>query len=88
MFARYNGQKVSIGDYDTMFRNFLEQGQKMHPELFTTVVLIGDFRLIRIPRRGATTEVEKKNVDTAAIKIINQWSKREVARGVKAGLSM
>ena len=43
----------------------------MNPEFFTTGVFIRDFSLRRIPRRGATTEAENNNVETAAIKIIN-----------------
>ena len=31
LFARDNGQKASIGDYNHMFRHFLEQCQKLHP---------------------------------------------------------
>ena len=68
MFARDNGQEASIGDYDTMFRNFLEHSQNLRPELFTTGVLIVDFGLRRISRRGATMEAENNNVDTIAIK--------------------
>ena len=45
LFARDNGRKASIGDYDPMFRNLLEQGKNMHPELFTTGVFIEDFIL-------------------------------------------
>ena len=87
-FARDNGRKSSIGDYDPMFRNLLERGQKMHPELFATGFFIGDFSLRRSPRCEATTEAENNNVDTAAIKIINQWRNREAERGIEAGLSM
>ena len=68
LFARDNGQEASIGDYDTMFRNFLEHSQNLRPELFTTGVLIVDFSLRRISRRGATMEAENNNVDTIAIK--------------------
>ena len=50
-----------------MFRNLLERGQKMHPELFTTDFFIGNFSLGKIPRRGATAEAENNNVDTADI---------------------
>ena len=67
LFARDNRRKASIGDYDPMFRNFLERGRKMHPELFTTGVFIGDFSLRRSPRNGSTTEAENKNMYTAAI---------------------
>ena len=81
MFVRENGRKASIGDYDPMFRNLLEQGQKMHPELFTTGFFVEDLSLRRSPRRGATTETENNNVDTADIELINRWRKREASRG-------
>ena len=87
-FARDNGRKASIGYYDPTFRNLLEQGKRMHPEFFNTRVFIGDLSLRRRPRRGAITEAENNNVETAGIKIINQWREREAARGTVAGLSM
>ena len=71
-----------------MFRNFLERGQKLKPELFTTGVFIGDFSLRRIPQRGATTEAENNNLDSVDIKLIDMWSKREAAIGKEAGLLM
>ena len=83
-----NGRKSSIGYYDPMFRNLLERVKKMHPELFATGGFIGDFRLRRSPLRGATTEAENKNVENAAIEIINRWRKREAARGKEVGLSI
>ena len=60
MFARENGSKASIGDYDHILINLMELGQKIHPELFTTGVFIGNFSLRRSLRRGATTEAEKQ----------------------------
>ena len=88
MFSRDNGSKASIGDYDHILRNLLKRGQKMHPEFFTTGVFIENFSLRRILRRGATTEAENKNVETAAIKLINRFRKREATRGTEAGLSI
>ena len=82
MFARENGGKASIGDYDHILINLLEQGQKMHPELFTTGIFIGNFSLRRNLRRGATTEAENKNVDTAAIELINRFRKRDKSRSI------
>ena len=60
----------------------------MHPELFTTGVFIGYFSLRRILSCGATTEAENKNVETAAIELINIWRKRDSARRIKAGIYM
>ena len=81
MFARDNRRKASIGDYDPMFRNLLKRGQNIHPELFVTGFFIGEFSLRISPRRGSTTKAENKNVDSAAIEIINLWRKSEAARG-------
>ena len=88
MFARENRRKARIGDYDPIFRNLLERGKQIHPEFFTTGVVIGDFSLRRGPRRGATTEAENNNVDTEAIELTNQRKNREAARGSEAGISM
>ena len=88
MFARDNGSKAIIGDYDLIFRNLLERGQEMHLWLFTTGFFIVCFSLRRIPRRGATTEAENKNVDTADIELINRWRNREAARGTESVISM
>ena len=76
MFARVNGQKSIIGDYYPMLRNFLEKGQNIHSELFTTGAFIGDFSLRIIPRHGANTEADKNNVYISVIKMINWWRKR------------
>ena len=84
MLARDNGSKASIGYYDHILRNLLERGQKMHPELFTIGVFIGNFSLRRSLRRGATTEAENKNVDTAAIELINRCRKRDKSRSINA----
>ena len=88
LFARDNGRKAIIGDYDPMLRNLLDQGRKMKLELFTTGVFIGESILGRIPRHGEITEAENNNVSTASMKLINRWRKRESARGTEAGLSM
>ena len=42
LFAMDNGRKARIGDYDPMFIILLDQGQKIHPELFTTGVFFLD----------------------------------------------
>ena len=60
----------------------------MNPELFNTGVFIGNLSLRISPRRGATTEAENKNVDTASIELNNRWRKREAEQGIEAGLSM
>ena len=76
MFDRENWRKVSIGEYDPMLRNFLKQGQKMHTELFTTGVYIGDFILRISLRRVTTTEADNNNVENATVELINLWRNR------------
>ena len=71
MFARNNERKASILEHDPMFRNKLERGKNMHPELFTKGFFIVDFSLRGSPKHGATTEAENNNADTGAIKLIN-----------------
>ena len=88
LFARNNGRKASIGDYDPMFQNVLERGQNLRPGLFTIGVSIVDLSLRQSPRRGATTEEGNNNVDTVNIELINMWSKREAEKGAEAGLLM
>ena len=87
MLDKYKGRKASIGDYDPKFRNLLYLGQNMHLELFTTRFSIGYFSLIRCPEWSNHGGGEK-NMDTAAIKLINKRRKREVARGIETVLSM
>ena len=88
MISRNNKLKASIGYYDPMFRNFLERGQNLRPELSTTGLSIGDFSLRKIPRRGETTDAENNNMDTVDIELINQWGKREAEIGKEAGILM
>ena len=88
LFARPKGRKSSLGDYDPLFRDYLERAQEKKPKLFTAGVPIKDFSLRRSLRRGATTEAENNNVDAVAIELTNRWRKKEAARGAEAGLSM
>ena len=67
LFARLKGRKASLGDYDPLFRDYLERGQKARPKLSTAGVPIKDFSLRRSLRRGATTKAESNNVDTVVI---------------------
>ena len=55
--------------------------------MFDTGFFIGDFSLRISLRSGPTMEAEK-NVDTAAIEIINIWKKRESEIRIEVGLSM
>ena len=88
LFVRDNIQKESIGYYDPMLRNLLEQGQKMWPGLLKTRLSIVYFSLIRSPRCWETTEVGKINKETVDIELINWWRKREAERDTEAGLLM
>ena len=88
MISRNNKLKASIGYYDPMFRNFLERGQNLRPELFTTGLSIGDFSLRKIPRRGETTDAENNNMDTVDIELINWCRKKGASKVTEAGLLM
>ena len=86
LFARPNGRKASLGDYDPLFRDYLAQAQKAFPKKFTSSVPVTDFSLRRSLRRGATTESENNAVDPVTIELINRWRKKERARRAEAGL--
>ena len=88
LFARKTGKKASLGDYDPMFRDYVERAMKLKKGLFSKAVSVDNYSLRRSLRRGATTEAENNNVDPIAIELINRWRKKESARGAEAGLSM
>ena len=88
MFAREMGKKASLGDYDPIFRDYVERAMKLKKGLFSKAVSVDNYSLRRSLRRGATTEAENNNVDPVAIELINRWRKKESARGAEAGLSM
>ena len=88
LFARPKGHKASLGDYDPLFRDYLERAQNTRPKLFTTGVPVRDFSLWRLLMRGATVEAENSNVDTVAVELTNRWRKKEATRGSETGLLM
>jgi len=87
-FARSKGRNASLGEYDPLFRDYLERAHKKRPKLSTAGVPIKDFSLRRSLRRGATIEAENNNMDTVAIKLTNRWRKKEAASGSEPGLPM
>ena len=88
LFARERGQKGSIGDYDPLFRAYIERTMKARPGLFPKGVDVEDFSLRRSPRRGSTTSATNNKVHPLAIELMNRWRMREKARGAEPGLSM
>jgi hypothetical protein len=48
----------------------------------------GDFSLWRSPRQGAVLETTNQDVSEKVIELINQWRKKEGAKGSEAGLAM
>ena len=88
LFSRRNGKKASMGDYDPMFRDYLERAMKKSPALFSKSVALQYYSLRRSLRRGATTEAENNNVDPVTIELVNRWRKKEAAKGAEAGLTM
>jgi len=53
LFARRNGSKASLGDYDSLFRDYLTRLRTSNPAAFSQGVDIRDYSLRRPPRRGA-----------------------------------
>ena len=88
LFAREGGRKGSIGDYDPLFRAYIERTMSARPGLFPKGVDVHDFSLRRSPRRGSTTSATNNKVHPLAIELMNRWRTREKARGTEPGLSM
>ena len=88
LFVRKNNGKATLGDYDSLFRDYVARAQKKYPKRFSEAVTINDYSLRRSLRRGATTEARNNKVDTAAVELVNRWRKKEAARGAEAGLTM
>ena len=88
LFANKDGNRASLGDFDPLFRDYLERLRQANPDVFLTSVSIEDYSLRRSLRRGATTTSQNNKVDGVAIDLINRWRKKEAAKGAEAGLSM
>ena len=77
LFAKRNGKRSSLGDYDPLFKDYIERAMKSQKKLFSSAVAVKDYSLRRSLRRGATTETENNKVDTVAIELINRWRQKE-----------
>ena len=51
LFVTSTGKKYNLGDYNPLFRDYLEKVHKRHPKLFMTGVAINNFSLRYSPRR-------------------------------------
>ena len=56
--------------------------------LLPDVVDTGDFSLWRSPRQGAVLETTNQGVPEKVIELVNQWRKKEPAKGSVVGLPM
>ena len=88
LFQRSDKSRASMGDYNEVFRGYLERTRNRYPSRFTNTIKIEDFSLRRSPRRGSTTHASNNMVDPVAIELINRWRKMEAARGALPGLAM
>ena len=88
LFARKNGGKASLGDYDSLFRDYLSRLRTSNPSTFSQGVDIRDYSLRRSPRRGAVTTAANNQVDETTTELIGRWRKKEKARGAEPGLPM
>ncbi|KAL7468881.1 hypothetical protein ACHAXS_009127 [Conticribra weissflogii] len=88
LFAREDGTRARLGDYDELFRAYLQRVQEEKPSVLPPTMDVADFSLWRSGRRGATTEATVNGVDVTVIELINRWRKKEAARGTEPGLPM
>ena len=88
LFARWNGSKASLGDYDFLFRDYLTHLRTSNLAAFSQGVDIRDDSLWRSPRRGAITTAANNRVDETTMELIGRWRKKEKARGAEPGLPM
>lgn len=88
LFSREGGSRANLGDYDPLFRDYLERVRDKFPKLISQVVEVTDYSLRRSLRRGSTTEAENNKVDPITIELVNRWRKKEKARGSEPGLPM
>ncbi|KAL7530332.1 hypothetical protein ACHAXR_005039, partial [Thalassiosira sp. AJA248-18] len=88
LFARKDKSRASLGDYDDLYRTYMERTMQRFPSLFSKGVDVKDYSLRRSLRRGSTTTATNNNVDPMIIELINRWRKKEAARGAEAGLPM
>lgn len=88
LFARRNGAKASLGDYDPLFRDYLSRLRTKNPSLFSQGIDIRDYSLRRSPRRGAVTTAANNKVDETTTELIGRWRKKEKAKGAEPGLPM
>jgi hypothetical protein len=88
LFARRNGSKASLGDYDSLFRDYLTRLRTSNSAAFSKGVDIRDYSLRRSPRRGAVTTAANNQVDETTTELIGRWRKKEKARGAEPGLPM
>lgn len=88
LFARNNGTRGRLSDYDDVFRSYVSRVQSQYPLVINPALEITDFSLWRSGRRGAATEATVNMIDSKIIELINRWRSREMARGTEPGLPM
>jgi len=87
LFAKGDGSKSSIKDYDDEFKRLMGRLYEAHPELFSRGTVLEWYSLRRSLRRGAILETTGR-VDQTIVNLLNRWRTRESARGTEPGLSM
>ena len=80
--------RAHFSDNDDDFRCILGLVKERHPSLISTSTDLHDFSLWRSLRWGALLETTNQGVDPMVIELINQWRKKEAAKGLEAGLPM
>ena len=88
LFEQKSGKPAKFGTYQDYFQILIDLVRQQDPRLLQSSVKTTDFSLWRSLHRGVVLETTNHNVDIKVIELINQWRKKEAARGSEAGLPM
>jgi hypothetical protein len=88
LFESQPDARAKFGHYDPLFRSLIAKARDKNPRFFPAVVEGTDFSLWWSPRQGAVLETTNLGVDTKVIELVNNWRKKEAAKGSEPGLHM
>ena len=87
LFHQSKGRKTTIADYDANFLYYIGLLHERCPKLFSVGTLLGLFPLRRSMRRGDIVPTMER-VSEVIINLMNQWRKKDGAKGAEPGISM
>ena len=89
VFQREGGERLKIKDLDEGFQDGLRELKAGVEGLISSVLDIVEYMsVLRSLRRGSTTEVLNRVLDTLVIDVNNRWRNKEVGIGGGQGLIM